>query len=96
MLRLVFVFLALALPLTVFAEDDVQCAHHHGAIQCKFKQSMVLVGATINGGECPVPSFKKAVADGSKFIIPGSKECYYARSLVIWTEDGRVYRFVAM
>lgn len=78
------------------AGENVECAHHHGAIRCKFNEDMILVDATINGGECPVPPFRHYAKAGSKFIIPGSKECYYCRSLTLTTSEGKTYRFIGM
>lgn len=85
----------LALPTTAFA-GDIECSHHQGDLQCKFNIDVELVGAEINGGECPVPAFRKFLKKGTKYIIPGSHECYYNRSLKLFTATGKVYKFVGM
>lgn len=95
-MRRLFLASLLCMSAAGYAAEDVECAHKKGAVQCTFNIEMIIVAATINGGECPVPRFQHHAQAGSKFVIPGSLECYYARSLTLTTHAGKTYRFVAM
>lgn len=75
------------------ASEDLSCdkkSNDSHIIHCKAKKVMNVSLVSINGGECNAPSFRWSGSGG--FSIPGTKECYYVRSVTL-SIDGRTKTF---
>lgn len=96
------IFLLMLLPAYAYAgNDEFECSHHNGVVECKAAQDGVSVSSiTINGGECSSPVHPKihhkVMMKGDKFIVPGSRECNYVATLTIQSHSGKIQRFNAM
>lgn len=96
LMKQIFASLYLIICFHASASPEVECAHKKGEVVCAFNREAVVIGAVINGGECAVPKIYKPVHSGEKFVIPGSKDCFYNRMLWLFTDDGKVHKFYAM
>ena len=87
------------IPSLSFAEA-FDCHKKDGEVECKAKEDVAINSIEINGGECESPYnpklHHKRMKKGDKFIVPGSKECFYVRSIHINTHDGKTHRHNAM
>jgi len=83
------------IPSIAFAEA-FDCHKKDGEVECKAKEDVAISSIVINGGECDCSLHNKRVRKGDKFIVPGSKECFYVRSIHINTHDGKTHRHNAM
>lgn len=98
MKKLILIFCLI--PTLSFAEA-FECSKHDGNVVCKAKENGVAVNSiSINGGECASPYdaklYHKVMKKGDKFTVPGSKDCFYVRSVHINTHDGETHRHNAM
>lgn len=83
------------IPTLSFAEA-FDCHKKDGEVECKAKEDVSISSITINGGECESSLYNKRVRKGDKFVVPGSKDCFYVRSVHINTHDGKTHRHNAM
>jgi hypothetical protein len=95
-----FILLFCLIPSISFAEP-FECSKKDGDVVCKVKEDNIAISSIIiNGGECesPVDSklHHKIMMKGDRFVVPGSRDCYYVRSVHINTHDGKTHRHNAM
>jgi|688.fasta_scaffold1432473_1 hypothetical protein len=98
------VILAAFLPGVAYAGDepfDCNHNHHDGEMHCSVKAESVTVrSVSINGGECAAPTqheiFNKTYYKGQKFTVPGTRECFYVRSIAITTGSGKTQHMHAL
>lgn len=52
-------------------------------VHCKTKKDIEVALIKVNGGECVAPAFHKRIPAGGSFDVPGTKECYHTRSIML-------------
>jgi len=93
MIRL-FTMLLLSCSIGV-ASADVSCqkkTSHAFAVECKSKKDVDVSLVAINGGECASVPFHTHMSADKGFEIPGTKECFYVRSVTL-SIDGKKKTF---
>lgn len=81
---------------TAVASEDISCnknLKHAFVVTCEAKRKMNVSLVSINGGECFAPYFHWH--DAGKFDIPGTKDCFYVRSVTL-DIDGHTKTFVPL
>ena len=89
----------LLIPTLAYAGDEeFDCSHKEGVVECHAKQDGVAIQSIeLNGGNCESlvhPKIHhKVMRKGDKFVIPGSKECGYVAGVKIHTHSGKSQHF---
>lgn len=91
--------LLLATP--AHAYDHFECSKHSGEVSCKAtKDNVVIENILINNGTCASSMnanlHHKVLMKGEKFVIPGSKECFYVSGVTFFLKGGHVDHLPAM
>jgi hypothetical protein len=85
------IFVMLLLSCSAALAEDISCQKkptHNFVIECKSKKEADVSLLALNGGECASVAFHKHVGAEKAFEIPGTKECFYVRSVTL-SIDGK-------
>lgn len=84
-----------------YAYDHFECSKHNGEVSCKAtKDNVVIDHIEINNGNCASVMNsnlqQKTLMKGEKFVVPGSKECFYVSGVKFTLKGGHVDHIPAM
>ena len=79
-----------------WAGADIECGKKRGTVECTANKEMTIVRVVLNGGECGQTRLSQQLSAGDKFVVPGSKECYYTRRVTLFSSAGKTYDILAL
>jgi hypothetical protein len=99
MKKFAIAFLMLTTPANAY--EHFECSKHDGEVSCKTtKQNVMIDDIKINNGNCSSDTnasfLHKTLMKGEKFVVPGSKECFYVSGVTITLKGGHVDHIPAM